>query len=276
MAGRRRLDAELVHRQLVASRSVGRHAIASGRVTVDGRAVTKPSHPVGPDAQLRLTGPPLRYVSRAGLKLDHALDHFALDVQELTALDVGSSTGGFTDCLLQRGAAVVMAVDVGTGQLHPRLRADQRVVVREQTDVRHLDPATVPRPLGLVVADLSFISLRLVLPTLAALAGGAPLVALVKPQFEAGRADVARGKGVIDDPTIWRRVLAEVVESAAAHGLLLRAITPSPIRGARGNVEFATWLQPVANSLKPDDPTPLPVDAAALDEVVADAETSDL
>ncbi|MEL7210474.1 MAG: TlyA family RNA methyltransferase [Actinomycetota bacterium] len=160
LPGRRRLDAELVHRRLVPSRRLAHDEIVAGRVLVDGQPVTKPARPVGPDAELRLTGDAMRFVSRAGLKLDRALERFGIDVDGLTAVDAGASTGGFTDCLLQRGVARVVAVDVGTDQLHARLRADERVTVRERTDIRALDPDTLPGPIGLVVVDLSFISLR--------------------------------------------------------------------------------------------------------------------
>ncbi|MEM9894077.1 MAG: TlyA family RNA methyltransferase [Actinomycetota bacterium] len=274
MATRRRLDAELLHRGLVPSRSAARSEIEAGRVLVDGAVVTKAAKPIAPGSTVDLVGDRLRYVSRAGGKLDHALDRFALDVAGLTALDVGSSTGGFTDCLLQRGAARVVAVDVGTEQLHARLRDDPRVDVREQTDIRHLAPASVPAPFGIIVTDVSFISLRLVLPVLVPLAAGAPVVTLVKPQFEAGRADVARGGGIIDDPVIWRRVLGEVRAEAATVGLPLRGVTPSPMRGSKGNVEFAAWWQADGNSLNPVEGLPAELGDRHLDEVVTAAETS--
>ncbi len=243
---------------------------------VDGAVVTKPAKPIASGSRLDLVGDRLRYVSRAGRKLDHALDEFGLAVNGLVGLDAGSSTGGFTDCLLQRGALRVIAVDVGTDQLHARLRADPRVEVREQTDIRHLDPATVPGPLGIVVADLSFISLRLVLPVLATLAAGAPVITLLKPQFEAGRAAVSKGDGIIDDPAIWRRVLGEVRSTAVAEGLPMRGVTPSPVRGSKGNVEFATWWQADGNSLNPVEDLPAELGDHHLDEVVTAAETSGL
>lgn len=273
---RRRLDAELVQRGLAPSRRSAQLEIAAGRVTIDGDVADKASRAVPPGADVALIGPALRYVSRAGLKLEHALDTFAIDVTGRIGLDAGSSTGGFTDCLLQRGAAAVIAVDVGTDQLHPRLRSNPWVTVREQTDIRHLSPETLDVPVDLVVADLSFISLRLVFAPLAALAAGKPVVALVKPQFEAGRVEAARAKGVIADPQIWRRVLGEVTAEAADHGLRLRGITPSPIRGSAGNVEFTTWWQADDNSLNPVDAIPAALAESALDAVVATAETSDV
>lgn len=241
---------------------------------VDGEVVTKAAKPIAPGSQVAVVGDRLRYVSRAGRKLEHALDRFELPVDGVTALDAGASTGGFTDCLLQRGARRVIAVDVGTEQLHRRLREDPRIDVREQTDIRHLDPAGVPGPLGIVVADVSFISLRLVLPVLAVLAAGAPVIALIKPQFEAGRADVARGDGIIDDPVIWRRVLGEVRDAAVAEGLALRGLTPSPLRGSKGNVEFAAWWQADGNSLNLVEELPAELGDRDLDEAVIAAETS--
>jgi len=178
-------------------------------------------------------------VSRGGEKLDSALDRFGLDVSGLRALDAGASTGGFTDCLLQRGAAPVVAVDVGYGQLHERLRADGRVEVHERVNVRELRPGDLGPPFPLVVADLSFISLRTVLGALIGQAApGADLVVLVKPQFEAGRSEAARGRGVIRDPAVWRRVLAEVGGAVRGHGAAIMGGMASPLRGADGNVEF--------------------------------------
>jgi 23S rRNA (cytidine1920-2'-O)/16S rRNA (cytidine1409-2'-O)-methyltransferase len=245
----------MVRRNLVGSRSAARAEIAAGRVTVDGAPATKAARLVDPAQSVLVAGPPPPYVSRAGLKLEAALDHFELDPCGWRCLDAGSSTGGFTDCLLQRGAASVVAVDVGTHQLHERLRADSRVEVREQTDIRSLGPADAggagreAGTLDLVVADLSFISLRLVLPTLVALAGDSPIVALVKPQFEAGRAEASKGRGVIRDPAVWLRVLTEVVEAAAALGRILTGALVSPITGQAGNVEFIVCLEPQAPSL---------------------------
>lgn len=246
MAVRRRLDAEMVRRKLVDSRAQARAEIEASRVLVDGSVAAKAARLVDPAQDVRLLGPPPRYVSRAGLKLEAALERFAIDPSGLRCLDAGSSTGGFTDCLLQNDAASVIAVDVGTNQLHERVRADRRVSVHEQTDIRTVGDRLgnlVSLPLDLVVADLSFISLRLVLPALAHLAGPNPLVSLVKPQFEAGRAEASRGRGVIKDPAIWRRVLDEVVVAAGHAGMAAKAAMVSPISGAAGNVEFVVRFQ---------------------------------
>ena len=188
---------------------------------------------------VELAGPPARFVGRGGDKLAGALDGFGIDPTGRSCLDAGSSTGGFTDCLLQRGARRVVAVDVGRGQLHPRLREDARVDVREQTDIRAVDETVLGGPVALVVADLSFIGLRPVLPALVAVAApDADLVLLVKPQFEAGAAEASRGKGVISDPDVWRRVLIEAMEAVAASGAAMMGAMVSPLRGAAGNVEF--------------------------------------
>lgn len=245
---RRRLDAELVRRGLVGSRQGARSLIEAGDVLVSGAAADKPARMVSPAEPIVLQGPPAAFVGRAGGKLDAALDAFGLDVSGLTAVDVGASTGGFTDCLLQRGAAGVVALDVGHGQLHERLRGDQRVRVVERCNVRDLDPTVcdslrrqtvVGDPVPLVVADLSFISLRTVRDALVVLlAPGGEMVVLIKPQFEAGRRQVSRGSGVITDPQIWREVLHEVVASFSEVGMGLAGLIESPVRGARGNVEF--------------------------------------
>ena len=241
---RRRLDAELVRRGLAPSRERAQADIAAGRVLVGGAPATKPARMVEPAEPLELLGPPPRFVGRGGLKLDAALDRFAVDVVGRRALDAGASTGGFTDALLQRGAAEVVAVDVGYGQLHERLRADPRVVNLERTNVRALAPGDIGGPVDVVVADLSFISLRTVLPALLGLARpGADLVLLVKPQFEAGRAEAAKVKGVIRDPEVQSRTLAEVTAAAIDQGAVTMGEMVSPITGADGNVEFLLWLR---------------------------------
>jgi 23S rRNA (cytidine1920-2'-O)/16S rRNA (cytidine1409-2'-O)-methyltransferase len=184
-------------------------------------------------------GDPPRFVSRGGEKLAAALVSFAVDVTGRRALDAGASTGGFTDCLLQAGAASVIAVDVGHGQLHERLRADPRVDVRERTHVRDLSVPAIGEPVDVLVADLSFISLRSVLPGLLGLcAPGADLVLLVKPQFEAGRDEASRGRGVIRDPAVHDRVVREIVGALESLGATIMGTMPSPITGAEGNVEF--------------------------------------
>ncbi len=234
----------MVRRKLVVSREAAKSEIESGRVLVDGSFATKAARMVDTAQSVRLAGPPRRYVGRGGEKLEGALDAFKLDPKGLRCLDAGSSTGGFTDCLVQRGADLVVAVDVGTNQLHEKLRGRDRVVVREQTDVRSLKPEQFDEPFDLIVGDLSFISLRLVLPALVPLvADGSSLLLLVKPQFEAGRSEASKGRGVITDPNIWRRVLVEVIDAAAQCGAGLSGLTPSPITGSAGNVEFIAWLR---------------------------------
>jgi 23S rRNA (cytidine1920-2'-O)/16S rRNA (cytidine1409-2'-O)-methyltransferase len=236
---RRRLDADLVARGLAASRSDAQQLIAANRVHVNGAIADKPARMVAPADQLLVAGPPSPFVGRGGFKLDHALTAFAIDVGGMRALDAGASTGGFTDCLLQRGAAEVIAVDVGHGQLHERLVADPRVTNLERTNVRALDVTVIGGPVDIVVGDLSFISLRLVItPLVGVCQPGAPMVLLVKPQFEAGRAEVSRGRGVIADPEVWERVRSEVGEALVAAGCTVAGWTDSPISGADGNREF--------------------------------------
>jgi 23S rRNA (cytidine1920-2'-O)/16S rRNA (cytidine1409-2'-O)-methyltransferase len=241
-----------VRRGLAPSRQRALELIDAGRVTVAGAPATKAARSVAPDEAVVVLGPPPRFVGRGGEKLDHALTGFAVDVAGLRAYDLGASTGGFTDCLLQRGAASVVALDVGYGQLHERLRADDRVEVHERTNLRDVLPGHLGAPADVVVADLSFISLRTVLPALLPLAvAGAPLVLLVKPQFEAGREEAARGRGVISDPAIWRRVLEEVTSALAGGGAAIMGLMASPITGADGNVEFLLH----ARAETPDDPS---------------------
>jgi 23S rRNA (cytidine1920-2'-O)/16S rRNA (cytidine1409-2'-O)-methyltransferase len=216
-------------------------AVRSGRVLVAGTVADKPSRLVAPSEPVTLSGDPPRFVSRGGDKLDAALDRFDVTVDGVTALDAGASTGGFTDCLLQRGAARVHALDVGHGQLDPRLRGDARVEVHERCNLRELTPADLGSlPVGLVTADLSFISLLTVVPVLAGpvLGDGGELVLLVKPQFEAGREEAARGRGVIRDPEIWRRTVAAVGCALEDHGTGIMGVMPSPLRGPAGNREF--------------------------------------
>ena len=236
MSTRRRLDAELVRRGLAPSRERAQAEIAAGRVTVGGAPATKAARLVGPGEAVVVHGPPPRWVSRAGAKLEGAVEHFGMGPLFAGArvLDCGASTGGFTDCALQHGAAEVVAVDVGHNQLHERLRADARVRNIERTNLRTLDPAVVGEPVDVVVGDLSFISLELVLsPVFAVARPGAPYAFLVKPQFEAGRSEVAKGKGVVTDPTVWRRVLAEVCTALEARGATIMGVMVSPITGYR-------------------------------------------
>ncbi len=227
------------------SRTEAQEAIAAGLVTVDGAPAFKAATQVSPAQAVVVSRPPRTYVSRGGDKLAHALAVFDLDPTGWHALDAGVSTGGFTDCLLQHGAARVVAYDVGYGQLHERVRTDARVEVFERTNVRSLTPADVPPPpADLLVADLSFISLALVLPTLRSLvADDGQGVVLVKPQFEAERGDVGSG-GVVRDPAVWTRSLERVVTAAARCGWETVGATASPLLGGAGNVEFLLHLVP--------------------------------
>jgi 23S rRNA (cytidine1920-2'-O)/16S rRNA (cytidine1409-2'-O)-methyltransferase len=243
---RRRLDAELVRRGLCSSREVAQRAIRESQVLVGGALADKASRMVGPGEPVRLVGPRPRYVSRGGEKLHGALEHFGIDPNGLWAFDAGASTGGFTDCLLQRGAVGVVAADVGFGQLHEKIRADSRVEVHEHVNLRTVD---IPvffggRQFALVVGDLSFISLRSLVPNLMALsASEASLVLLVKPQFEAGRAEVAKGKGVIREPAVWLRALQDVMGTFLSQGAVMMGAMTSPITGTDGNVEFLVHLR---------------------------------
>ena len=252
---RRRLDTELVRRGLATSRDRAREAVASGQVTVNGAVAQKAARLVLPGDALELSGPPARYVSRGGEKLEGALAAFDLDVAGLRCCDVGSSTGGFTDCLLQKGATAVVAIDVGRAQMHERLAEDRRVTLYERTDIRNVDPAAIGAPFDLVTADMSFISLTSVITHLAELAAqSATVVVLVKPQFEVGRQEASRGRGVIRDPEQWQAALNRVLEAATTASLAPQAAVPSALKGAEGNVEFFLHLKKSGN--------PSPVDSA--------------
>jgi 23S rRNA (cytidine1920-2'-O)/16S rRNA (cytidine1409-2'-O)-methyltransferase len=240
---RTRLDLRLVNEGLAASRERARALILAGRVRVAGAAVSKAGASVPADAPLEVVAPDFPWVGRGGVKLAHALDAFRIGVAGREALDIGASTGGFTDVLLQRGARRVVALDVGHGQLDWRLREDPRVVVLERRNARELEPGWLPAPVDIVTIDVSFISLRLIFPVLpAVLTPGADIVALVKPQFEAGRHEVGKG-GLVKDPAVHEAVIARVTESAASCGLARVAMTPSPITGATGNQEFLFHLR---------------------------------
>jgi 23S rRNA (cytidine1920-2'-O)/16S rRNA (cytidine1409-2'-O)-methyltransferase len=237
---RSRIDAILVDRGLFPSREQARAAVLAGEVRVGDTVILKAGQLVDDDAEIVLAEKQ-RFVSRGGAKLTGALDSFDVDVGGLRVVDVGASTGGFTDCVLQRGAASVVAVDVGYGQLAWSLRNDPRVTVFERTNIRSADPATLGAPFDLVVIDVSFISLRTVLPALVALLGeDAEIVALVKPQFEAGKGRVGK-RGVVRDPVVHEDVLAGCVAALGDAGLIVRGITFSPIKGPEGNIEFWIW-----------------------------------
>jgi 23S rRNA (cytidine1920-2'-O)/16S rRNA (cytidine1409-2'-O)-methyltransferase len=238
-----RLDLALVERGLAASRERARALIMAGRVSVDGQVVSKAGANVAANASLEVSTPDHPYVSRGGVKLAHALDDFAIDPTGKRALDVGASTGGFTDVLLQRGAASVIALDVGHGQLHWRLRNDPRVDVHEGVNARALTAADVPHAVDIVTIDVSFISLAHILPALPPfLAPGSDVVALVKPQFEAGRTEVGK-RGLVTDPAVHDAVLTRVTADARAAGFARTAMTPSALPGATGNQEFFLHLR---------------------------------
>jgi 23S rRNA (cytidine1920-2'-O)/16S rRNA (cytidine1409-2'-O)-methyltransferase len=242
-----RLDTVVVERGLVASRERARALILAGQVRVNGVAVTKAGAPVAGDAVVTVDTPDHPFVGRGGVKLAHALDVFGIDPAGRAALDVGASTGGFTDALLQRGARRVVALDVGHGQLDWKLRTDARVVVVERVNARTLTPEALPadlRRFGIITIDVSFISLRQVLPALLPLLDeDGDLVALVKPQFEAGREDVGKG-GIVRDPAVQARVVDEVTVAAERLGLKRVAMVESPITGMEGNREFLLHLRP--------------------------------
>ena len=252
-----RLDVLLVERGLAESRAKAQALIMAGQVRVAGQTMLKPGTPIPADSPLTVDSGP-RFVSRGGEKLEAALETFGLEVSGLVCADVGASTGGFTDCLLQRGAAKVYAIDVGKGILHWKLRNDPRVVVMEETNARFVE--SLPEGVELVTVDASFISLKILLPVVKKWlgpnppippslrgkggAGGLGAIALIKPQFEAGKKDVSRGDGVIRDPAIHRQVLLDVLGFAQQEGFSVRGLIKSPLLGPKGNAEFLVWLNP--------------------------------
>jgi 23S rRNA (cytidine1920-2'-O)/16S rRNA (cytidine1409-2'-O)-methyltransferase len=243
MNRKERLDKLMVERGLAQSRERARSLILAGRVLVGDLVVDKPGTPVRSDLEIRLKGEDIPYVSRGGLKMARALEVFAVRVAGRIAIDVGASTGGFTDCLLQHGAALVYAVDVGYGQLAWKLRQDPRVVNMERTNIRHLQPGQLPQRPSLAVIDASFISLEKVLPaTLALLADEAEIIALIKPQFEVGRGEVGKG-GVVRDAAKHAAVIESIRQLATSLGCRVLGETESPILGPKGNREFLIWLE---------------------------------
>ena len=241
-AERERLDILVWQRRLASSRAQAQALILAGKIAVDGQCLTQCGARVGAQADVRLLGAPSPYVSRGGEKLAAGLAAFDCRVQDAVALDVGASTGGFTDCLLQAGARRVYAVDVGYGQLHWRLRTDPRVVVRERTNARYLTPDDFQERMNFLTVDASFISLRLLLPALVPLlTPQAEAILLIKPQFEVGKGEVGKG-GVVRDARQHRQVLQAVLTAAQAYGLGLRAAIPSPLAGPKGNREFLAHL----------------------------------
>ena len=241
-AARRRLDVLLVERGVVQSRQRALALIMAGDVWVNGQRLTKAGTLVHEDVTIRITGKEIPYVSRGGLKLEAALRKFKIDVTGLRCLDVGASTGGFTDCLLQHGATRVTAVDVGYGQLHWKLRSDPRVTVIERTNVRHLSARAVPEAVELVCIDVSFISLKIVVPViLPFVKRPGYIICLIKPQFEVGKRLVGKG-GVVRDPTLHKRVIQDLSSTFTDMGLHQLGVIPSPILGPKGNQEYLAYL----------------------------------
>ena len=238
---KQRLDNLLVSRELAENENKAQAIIMAGKVTVSGKVITKPGTQVDEDASLELAEK-MPYVSRGGIKLAHALDEFKLDVNSLTAMDVGASTGGFTDCLLQRGARRIYAIDVGYGQLDYKLRQDPRIVVMERVNAHY--PFSLPEKVNIATIDLSFISVTNVIPNVIGhLTQPGYIIILIKPQFEAERKEVPKG-GVIKDPQVHARVLGRFIVWATGYGLRLRGLVASPILGAEGNKEFLVFLMP--------------------------------
>lgn len=242
-----RVDQALVDRGICESREKAKRAVMAGQALINGQPARKPSDAVADTDQLALVTPE-KFVSRGGHKLEHALQHFQLNVTGLVALDLGASTGGFTDCLLQAGVAKVYAVDVGHGQLAWKLRQDDRVVVMEKTNARHLTPAHMPQPftpVDLVVIDCSFISLRKILPpAVALLRATGKIIALIKPQFEAGKEEADKGAGVITDAAVHERIIRELADFVGTEAeLKWGAVTESPLLGPAGNKEFLVLIE---------------------------------
>lgn len=267
---KKRLDQLVVERGLAPSRDAARRLILAGSIRVDGQLRDKAGRTFDESLDVELVGPKIPYVSRGGLKLEHAIRTFGLQFgDDETVLDIGASTGGFTDCALQHGAGRVIAVDSGRAQLHEKMRADDRVVVFEKTNARFLELDQIGgEPLPWIVIDVSFISLRLILPACArVIAPGGRVVALVKPQFEAGRKDVASG-GIVRDPEVHRRVLEEIIEFCIAESWCIHRLAISPVRGSDGNVEFLMLLSLPS---RPEKGGPDPSLAVELQAVLAAA-----
>jgi len=246
MSKKVRLDVLLTEKGLQESRQRAQATIMSGLVYVGGKRVDKPGTPVDPESEIEIRGNTLKYVSRGGLKLEKAMAVWPIDLNGKVCMDIGASTGGFTDCMLQNGASKVYAVDVGYGQLAWRLRSDERVVCLERTNARYLDHGIIPEEPEFSSVDVSFISLKLILPAIAGvLKDGGEVVCLVKPQFEAGREKVGK-KGVVRDPAVHREVLEHFLEHARESGFTVRDLSYSPVRGPEGNIEYLGWLRKAA------------------------------
>ena len=243
MPAKRRLDLILVEKKLVRSRQRAQALIMAGKVLVNNRTVDKPGALVSGDNDIVIKGEDISYVSRGGIKLEKALKSFQINVDGLVCLDVGASTGGFTDCLLQHGASRIFAVDVGYGQLAWKLRQDERVVVIERTNIRHMPLEALPYPIDLATIDVSFISLKIVVPSiLKFMKKDADILALIKPQFEVGKGKVGKG-GVVRDPALHDEVIKDLSNFFTKIGLLCKSVIPSPILGPKGNREFIIALK---------------------------------
>ena len=262
--GKKRLDALLVERTLFQSRERAKRAIMAGQVLVNGQKIDKAGTPVKEDAGIRILGDDIPYVSRGGLKLAKALEAFGVDLRGKVAADIGASTGGFTDCMLQKGASKVYAIDVGYGQLAWKLRTDARVVNMERTNIRHVTPGMLGDALDFASVDVAFISLEKVLPTVKSLLKPTgEIVALIKPQFEAGREKIGK-KGVVRDPSVHEEVIRSIAEFCRREGLVPLALDFSPVKGPEGNIEYLIRL-----SLDRDAPDSVPGDR--ISSVVRDA-----
>ena len=260
-----RLDVLLVERGLAESRAKAQAMIMAGQVRIADQVALKPATAISADSVLTVDPGP-RFISRGGEKLDAALEAFGMDVTGLICADVGASTGGFTDCLLQRGALKVYAIDVGKGILHWKLRNDPRVVVMEETNARFVE--SLPEQIAVATVDASFISLKILLPVVKRWMfppspltplpeGEGDVIALIKPQFEAGRKDVSRGDGVIRDPEIHKQVLLDVLGFAQREGFSIRGLIKSPLLGPKGNAEFVVWLDPASAGIRSEDIIPV-------------------
>lgn len=250
MANEHRLDVEITERGLVESRSLAQRLVMEGKVRVNGEMVLKPSQKIKPEDVIVVAEEP-RFVSRGGEKIVAAMEEFKIDPTGWVCADVGASTGGFTDCLLQFGASKVYAIDVGYGILHWKMRQDPRVVCMERTNARHVEK--LPEPVRLITIDASFISLEILLPAVRTWFGedGGQVVALIKPQFEAGVKEVSRGEGVISDPKVHKQVVEKISQYAKAIGYTVNGIITSPLKGPKGNIEFLIWLSYTENSQEP-------------------------
>lgn len=239
-----RLDVLLVNNGLAESREKAKRTIMAGLVTVDGRVEDKPGSTFDPESEISVTGRECPYVSRGGLKLEKAIKEWGVDCEGTVCMDMGASTGGFTDCMLQHGAVKVYAIDVGYGQLDYKLRTDERVVNMEKTNIRYLDSSLIDEPIDLISIDVSFISLKHMFPVASeVLADDGKVVCLVKPQFEAGREQVGKG-GIVRDPKVHEEVINNVIGYAAENGLYPHVLSHSPIKGTKGNIEYILLLSP--------------------------------